>query len=464
MGSSVCGWRIEAYLGAGRSAEVYRAVNAKTGRDGALKILTDRSAEMRRRFMMEIEAMREIGGSAIPALLAAGEADGAPFFVMEYLQAPFLPLDRPEAWNFARALAAAVADIHSRGWIHRDIKPANVLMRRNGDVVLIDFGLARRKDETERDDRRFGVGTPGFAAPEQLVEGKSDERSDVYSLGKMVRAAYGRRLPRRLAAVLHKATSDDPSERQRSALDFLLELEAAPRWHLAAVAGVVVALAAAVLAAVLALSGPSGGGHADNGGERRAAVFPASPPDLPESLEKQPGETDEDRFARLMTRAETGDSKAKMLVGECLFHGRGVATNLVESFKWYGRAAADGEPGAQATMGVMRLYGRGCERDPEAAATWFACAAEAGHAGAMSDLAFCYLNGIGVERDDYAGFAWAMLSAKRGNAAAQGMVGECYLGGRGTADDADKAREWLEKSASGGNKRARMLLDTYFGP
>jgi len=463
LGSSFGGWRIEAFLGAGRSAEVYRAVNAKTGRDGALKLLADRSPGMRRRFDREIEALGSLSIPAAPRLLAKGEADGVPFLVVEYLQPLFLPLDRRDALPFLRALAAAVRDLHAAGWIHRDIKPANILLRKNGEPVLVDFGLARRTGEADGrdgDGRRYAVGTPGFAAPEQLVEGRSDERSDVYSLGKMVRAAYPGRIPGRVLAVARKATSDDPSERQQSADAFLREL-CARNWRAPAAIAGGIAAALAVAAVAIAVAGGRGRDTAPKYREVRLPRVAESAQTAAAGLEKRPDETDEAYFARVFELGAAGDAMAQTQVAEAYFYGRGVATNLEESVKWYGRAAAAGIPGAQASMGLCKLRGYGCERDAGAAATWFASAAEAGHAGAMNDLAFCYLNGIGVERDDSMGFAWAMLSAKRGHPAAQTTVGECYLTGRGTPQDMEKARFWLEKSASAGNRRAAMLLKAH---
>lgn len=447
LGSRVGGWRVEAFLGSGRSAEVYRVVSTGFGGEGALKLLVDESHGLADRFRREMEVLRSVSVSSLPRFFASGELAGRPWYVMEYLQPLFLPLNRGEVAQFMRSLAGAVGELHAAGLVHCDLKPGNVLLRRNGEPVLIDLGLVRRIGERTRE----GVGTMDFAAPEQLLKGEATERSDVFALGKILRAAGGRHLSRRLKAVALKATHEDPAERYASASEFASAL--APSRHLRYLMGGI-AVFLAFLATYLLLSwgqSPKVGGGVSPimPGGQAPGVGGLSPLKM--------------SFEEAKKAAEAGDMDAGAVVAECYFHGRGVATNLEEAVVWYSKAAESGHLGAQDSLGCCLLYGWGCEADPEEAVRWFTRAAEQEHLSAMNNLAYCYLTGKGVVRDEHRAFVWAKAAADQGHAPSQTMVAECYLDGRGVEKDLDSALIWLRRAARKGNKRARRLLDAMSG-
>ena len=413
LGRVIDGWRIEAYLGAGRSSEVYRVVSTRFGGEGALKLLADESHGLKARFLREMDVIRSLSCPSLPRFFGSGELDGRPYYVMEYLQPLFLPLDRTEVVPFADALARSVGDLHAAGYVHRDLKPANILRRRTGEPVLIDLGLVRKIGETGND----GVGTMGYAAPEQLLRGESTVRADVFALGKILRAAGGKHLTRRLRGVVRKATHEDPDERYPTAAAFA-----------AAVRGRKLSLVWCLSAAsILVLMGLAGAflGTTTVGSSRPALL-----------------ETPDD----LVLRAEN------------LFHGRGCATNLEESVRLYRLAAETGHPGAQDSLGLCLLRGLGCATNEAEAVRWFTAAAEQEHPSAMNNLAFCHMNGKGVPKDAHKGFIWAKLAAEKGHAPSQTLVGECYLDGRGVEADQDQALIWLRLAARKGNQRARALL------
>lgn len=416
LGRVIDGWRVEAYLGAGRSSEVYRVVSTRFGGEGALKLLADESHGLKARFLREMDVLRSLSCPSLPRFFGSGELDGRPYYVMEYLQPLFLPLDRTEVVPFADALARSVGDLHAAGYVHRDLKPANILRRRTGEPVLIDLGLVRKIGETGND----GVGTMGYAAPEQLLRGESTVRADVFALGKILRAAGGKHLTRRLRGVVRKATHEDPDERYPTAAAFA-----------AAVRGRSLPLAWCLSAAsVLVLLGLAGAffGPITAGSSR---------PDLLETPDD------------LVLRAEN------------LFHGRGCATNLEESVRLYRLAAETGHPGAQDSLGLCLLRGLGCATNEAEAVRWFTAAAEQEHPSAMNNLAFCHMNGKGVPKDAHKGFIWAKLAAEKGHAPSQTLVGECYLDGRGVEADQDQALIWLRLAARKGNQRARLLLQAF---
>ena len=416
LGRVIDGWRVEAYLGAGRSSEVYRVVSTRFGGEGALKLLADESHGLKARFLREMDVLRSLSCPSLPRFFGSGELDGRPYYVMEYLQPLFLPLDRTEVVPFADALARSVGDLHAAGYVHRDLKPANILRRRTGEPVLIDLGLVRKIGETGND----GVGTMGYAAPEQLLRGESTVRADVFALGKILRAAGGKHLTRRLRGVVRKATHEDPDERYPTAAAFA-----------AAVRGRKLSLVWCLSAAsILVLMGLAGAFLSlTTAGSSRPALL------------------------------ETPDDLA--LRAENLFHGRGCATNLEESVRLYRLAAETGHPGAQDSLGLCLLRGLGCATNEAEAVRWFTAAAEQEHPSAMNNLAFRHMNGKGVPKDAHKGFIWAKLAAEKGHAPSQTLVGECYLDGRGVEADQDQALIWLRLAARKGNQRARLLLQAF---
>ncbi len=457
-GALLDGWKVVAFLGAGRSAEVYRVVNQRTGGEAALKLLIDDSNGLRERFRLEVDVLRSLAIQALPRFFGEGMADGRPYYVMEYLQSLELPLPRAEVLPFMTALAASVDALHAAGYIHRDIKPANILRRRNGEPVLIDLGLVKRLGEGGAtvsdgfslvDGKKIGVGTPDFAAPEQLIKGEATVKSDVFALGKMLKACGGKSLGPAVRRVMRRATAEDPEDRHPDVVAFSAALRRASRARLRTVCAAVLALVVVgtTLWEVRHLAAPT------------APTIHAIAPSDTNSLLQEPGETDVAYLARLLARADKGDLEAQSMAAEAYFHGRGTATNLAESVRLYRLAAAAGHSGAQVSLGNCLLYGLGCEKNVCAATNWLTRAADAGNLGAMVDLAFCLRNNIpGIVRDDNKAFKWAMKAAVSGHPGGQVFIGECYMKGFGVPVDQRLADTWLLRAARQGNTRAKALL------
>ena len=462
-GATVGDWQVVAFVGAGLSAEVYRVRNRRYGHDGALKLLTDGSRGLRERFLTEADALRFLSLTALPRFMGAGTHEGAPYYVMEYLQPLPEPMPRSEVPRFMNRVAKAVQMLHEAGYIHRDLKPGNILCRRNGEPVLIDLGLIKRRGDGVTDPivrigrgisiidgKPVGVGTLDYAAPEQLLKGEASVQSDIFALGKILRALYEGRPPHCLKSVIRRATRELPGDRYESANDFAAAIRHRNRLFFA-------------LLGLLALAGAA------------VLTYPAYRPRLVALAERfvrgqrpevrvlavqKPKETDSDYTRRLTSQAEGGDAASQIALAEAHFYGRGTPTNRTEAVKWYRLAAKAGEASAQASLGLCLLRGWGCERSPVEAVSWYVAAAEKGDLMAMNDLAFCYMHGMGVAKDPVIGFSWALKAAERGQASAQALVGECYLTGRGVARDSLQAQTWLFRATRQGNRRAKMLLET----
>jgi serine/threonine protein kinase len=198
-----------AQLGAGAMGTVYRAHDAVLGRDVAVKALTsDDGLGTRERFLREARAIGAVQHANILAIYDAHSEGATPYLVVELATGGTLR-DRikseagptPVSVELARSagiqIAKALAAAHSAGIIHRDVKPANILATRDGAGAevwkLADFGIARMPDSTLTMTGQF-IGSPSYAAPESLREGKFSAASDVYGL----------------AATLYEALSGSP--------------------------------------------------------------------------------------------------------------------------------------------------------------------------------------------------------------------------------------------------------------
>jgi serine/threonine-protein kinase len=191
-------YRLERVLGTGGSATVFLAEDRKHDRQVAIKVLhQELSATVgAERFVREIRVAARLTHPHIVPLLDSGSVDGAPYYVMPFIDGESLRarLDRGERvpLDEAIALITEVADAleyaHAAGIVHRDIKPENILLLR-GHAVVADFGIARalrRATELANGTSTTGgmvLGTPAYMSPEQAVgETEIDGRSDVYSL------------------------------------------------------------------------------------------------------------------------------------------------------------------------------------------------------------------------------------------------------------------------------------------
>jgi len=169
--------------------EVWRAEDLVLGATVALKLVYSTSRDARERLLREVRLARQITHPAVCRVFDVGEADGQVFYSMEYVEGEDLAtllrragrLPQERVLEIGRQLAEGMSAAHAQGVLHRDLKPANVLIDENGSVRITDFGIAiARSDGTGATI----VGTPGYMAPEQLVQGASlTERTDVYAIG-----------------------------------------------------------------------------------------------------------------------------------------------------------------------------------------------------------------------------------------------------------------------------------------
>jgi len=142
------------------------------------------------RFLQEYEMIADLDHPNIVKIYDLGVSDDHAHIAMEYLPGGDLKqkiergITQPDAVKYTKQIAGALSRLHSLGILHRDLKPGNIMLRENGDIALIDFGLAKRmRLEQEITGSGEIFGTPYYMSPEQGHANNVDERSDVYSLG-----------------------------------------------------------------------------------------------------------------------------------------------------------------------------------------------------------------------------------------------------------------------------------------
>src|SRR5712691_3000828 len=189
-------YQILSRIGAGGMGTVYLALDTKLNRRVALKVphFTEEDDIAIERFYREAQVAASIEHPNICPVFDINAVDGIHYFTMPYIDGLSLAhqIDPEKPWSGARAaalvgkLAVAMAEMHQRGVVHRDLKPGNILMRKNGEPVLLDFGLARDYTVPTKTLISSGLitGTPAYMSPEQY-EGDSSRigpASDIYSL------------------------------------------------------------------------------------------------------------------------------------------------------------------------------------------------------------------------------------------------------------------------------------------
>jgi predicted Ser/Thr protein kinase len=230
-------------LGQGAMGAVYLALDTQLDREVALKVPffnDDDGPDVLDRFRREARAMATLHHPNLCPVYDVGAIGGVQFLSMAYvdgrslaeqLRAGFAPSDVQMA-ALVEKLALALDSAHRAGVVHRDLKPANVMIRPDGEPVIMDFGLARRHKEGEAELTHSGMilGTPAYMAPEQ-VEGRAGQigpRTDVYALGVILYQLLAGRLPFEgsVGSVLAQIVRDPPPEPHQLRAGVSLELEA----------------------------------------------------------------------------------------------------------------------------------------------------------------------------------------------------------------------------------------------
>jgi eukaryotic-like serine/threonine-protein kinase len=268
-------YRLESKLGSGGMSTVYLALDEVLDRPVAIKLLhreISEEADQLERFRREARAAARLSHPNLVGVIDAGEDDGRPYIVFEYIEGRTLkrriqeegglPVD--EAVAYAIEIGRGLTAAHARKLVHRDVKPQNVLIDPDGRAKVTDFGIARSLESKGLTATGRVLGTTDYVSPEQAMGEDVDERSDVYSLGVVLYEMLTGDVPFRaetqvgvamkhvnepmpdvqarrpevsaaVASVVDRATTKDPRDRYATVpqmvrdLEQTLEVEAARR-------------------------------------------------------------------------------------------------------------------------------------------------------------------------------------------------------------------------------------------
>ena len=269
-------YRIEERIGIGGMGVVYKAVDTKLNRSVALKVVRPEllQDDGRKRLEREARALASLNHPHVAAIHGLEESREASFLVLEYVPGPTLAdrlkrgaLPVRDAIGFARQIAEALEAAHGRGIMHRDLKPANIKITGDGQVKVLDFGLAKSLDRPHEIAGDVGmtisaitkemliVGTAGYMSPEQACGKPVDTRTDIWAfgcvlyemltgrtafrgdtLGEIIAATVEREpdwqalpaaTPSSVASLLRRCLRKDPQSRLRDIGDARIELEEA---------------------------------------------------------------------------------------------------------------------------------------------------------------------------------------------------------------------------------------------
>jgi eukaryotic-like serine/threonine-protein kinase len=187
-------YRLDVLIGSGGMSTVYRAFDITLERPVAVKLMHREIAsdsDQLERFRREARSVAQLSHPHIVGVIDAGEEDGRPYIVLEYVEGETLkdrirrmgrlPID--EAIAYAIEIARALGAAHARGIVHRDIKPQNVLVDEEGSAKVTDFGIARSLDDDGLTADGRVLGTTDYVSPEQALGHDVNGQSDIYSLG-----------------------------------------------------------------------------------------------------------------------------------------------------------------------------------------------------------------------------------------------------------------------------------------
>lgn len=220
MNTAVGKYRLVERIGHGAMGEVFRAHDPILDRHVALKVIIPGDDDKRERFLREAQSAARLMHPNIVVVHDFGEDDGRFFMAMELLDGNDLKRviatnalpDLDSRLRVMQQICEAVAFAHQRSIVHRDLKPANIFLLPNGQVKILDFGLAR-VEQSDMTGTGMILGTPNYMAPEQIKGQKADARADIFALGAVFYELLSNRKAFEadtLHAVLYRVLQQDP--------------------------------------------------------------------------------------------------------------------------------------------------------------------------------------------------------------------------------------------------------------
>ena len=402
-------------------------------------------------------------------------------------------IPQTEIFNIVTQIAQALDYAHSKKVLHRDIKPANIMVNDDGEVKILDFGLASKVRSSLSNlsiNPANSSGTPNYLAPEQFKGQYPRPASDQYALAVLtfemltgylpfegagfdvLRSAVVNDAPEipanlspAVAAALKKALAKSPAERFKSCTAFADALStpepdvavAAPHTSVEAKKKnphpywlwALLFIVAVIFVILFSTTTSSDESPVKINVQKEPTVVKTDPVPIQYNSEAE---------RRYLAKALAGDAEAQYNLGVCYKNGDGIEKNLTKAVKWYEKAAEQGYASAQCNLGYCYEFGVGVEKNILKAVDLYKKAAEQGDATAQYNLGLSYKNGNGVEENIYKAVEWYEKAAAQGFAPAQCSLGFRYELGEGVEKNIYKAVEWYKKAAEQGNATAQCNL------
>lgn len=467
-------YRLDGWIGGGGQGEVYRATDLQLESTVAIKVLPEeisreRSAITRlKREALNSQSLSHPNVVRLYTFDQEAGGSGAAFLVMQLIDGRSLAeilAEKPEGMppekviSIARPIADAIDLAHALRppLLHRDLKPANILLSKDEQPYLADFGIAFEvhSSMSQVSGMSHKAGTPRYMSP-QHVEGERPSASDdIYSFGitlyEMLSGtppfAHGdvfqqikTKMPPPIETLSPEANREllasmakRPEYRPSSATELVQRLASTLGISFAGATGrpslgFGISSTGSTISGVgrgtgsgtrsgESSTGRAGGMTVSGDGTRRHSMTMEARAEsgdagaaliLAERARKgADGPPDYEAAVRWYRfAAEAGDPIALSRLAECLDQGLGVSINRMQATALLRRAAEDGYAPAQHRLGVRMLNGQGTDADPEAGVKWLIAAARNSHQDAMAALARCYTDGIGIGRDPEAAAMW----------------------------------------------------------
>lgn len=505
-------------LGRGGLGVVYRARDPALRRDVAIKVVLNLQAEEQHRFVDEARALVRVRDPGLVQVLHADLAGGHPYLVMDIVPGESLgarikrgPVEPREVVRIGVELVRVLEQLHAARIVHRDLKPGNIILRPDGQPVLLDLGLVLILDRSSRLTRSGEMmGTPGYMSPEQ-AEGRTKEMgpaADVYGLGATLYALVTGQAPFVGASVLNilhamfagpprppsslrpgispaldqillRCLAKEPKARPSLAevRDELVALQLRESGHPTdgtrsrSRAGAAVGLGVLVLVASVAAIVLRGSEQGEEVASQLPAVSTApdkpppivvdvvAPPSSSSDVDATPSEewADSTDIVGLRAAANQGSAEAMNRLGRLYTRGEGVSQDLVEAARWFKRAADAGHAPAMVNLAVI------CESisDIDQAVSLYTQAARTGDTTAMNCLGDLY-SAEGPRRDYGEAARWYHLGAEAGNFDAMMMLASLYVDGRGVPQDMAAAAEWYRRVSEAGHMEGTISLGSLY--
>ena len=265
IGTKILNYKIESLLGEGGMGNVYLATHESLDRRVAVKSILPHlveNKEIKARFLNEAKTMSKLQHPNIVSLYDYYSGDEGLFLFMEYVEGKELhdylmdlgkPLDEDLSRAFMHQILMAFQHAHKKGVVHRDIKPSNIIISNDGEIKILDFGIAKLLNDTNSNLTKTGtqVGTVYYMSPEQVEGQKIDHLSDIYSIGvtmyqlltrvnpykdcttdfEIYKKITGEKLPdaklinpslsESIIDIIYKATEKDPKNRFQDCQEFI---------------------------------------------------------------------------------------------------------------------------------------------------------------------------------------------------------------------------------------------------